>query len=370
MKKITFLFASLVIASVGFSQIATAFKGHTPLNTIKKNHNSSKTTNSFYIDYDAAEDNLWTPNYAWYIWDVKDYPSVVGDTATLNNFIVTFDSIYDYNTYTTYIPGVDYTNIKIDSIFFLGGHVNNSGQTNSIKVTVISLNASAYPQIATNLWDTVITTSTSLSTGGTWLNSFVITLAPNLTLPSSQKFGVKVEFQGMDTDTFGLLAGFQDGGACGVGTKSAVLSMFDRNTYSQWSDYNTYGLLPTASGANLYYDCNGDGSYNANSNEEDYLQNGSIWLHVTTDPSTGVDEVANNVNFIVYPNPGSGEFNINLTGNIENTDLTVKNIVGQTIMNKTINVSGKTQETISLAGYSKGIYFLTIDNETVKLVVE
>ena len=55
---------------------------------------------------------------------------------------------------------------------------------------------------------------------------------------------------------------------------------------------------------------------------------------------------------------------------LRGVNLTVKNVVGKAIIDKTIVVSGKTTETISLANYSKGMYFLTIDNKTVKLVVE
>ena len=371
MKKFTFLFAAVAFGVASFAQIATDIKGHTPLNTIKKNHSSTKATNTFYIDYDAAEESLWSPNYSRYIWDVKDYPAVAGDTAFLNNFIVTFDSIYDYTTFTTYTPGVDYTNIRIDSLFFLGGHVNNSGQANNITITVISLDGSAYPQTTTNLWDTVITTSTSLSTGGTWLQSFFMGIEPNLTLPASQKFGVMIEFQGMDTDTFGLLAGFQDGGTCGASSTSAIQSTFDRNTYATWSNYNSFGTLPTATGATVYYDCNGSGSYDPGTNEDDFLQNGAIWLKVTTDPSTSIEELDNNLSFNVYPNPSKGDFTINLTSvERENVAIKVTNVVGQTVMNRVVAVSGQTKETISLADYSKGVYFLTVNNETVKLIVE
>jgi len=94
-----------------------------------------------------------------------------------------------------------------------------------------------------------------------------------------------------------------------------------------------------------------------------------IRLNVT--PTVSIEEVKSLVNFNVYPNPSKDEFNIDLTSiEANNVNLAVTNLIGQTIINKTIAVNGKTTETISLANYDKGIYFLTIDNETVKLIVE
>jgi len=90
----------------------------------------------------------------------------------------------------------------------------------------------------------------------------------------------------------------------------------------------------------------------------------------------GVKELSSNTTFTVFPNPSSnGIFNINLDAkSTEVVNLTVNNIVGQTVLTKKVTVSGQTKETISLANFDKGIYFLTIDNnkekQTVKLIVE
>ncbi|MBL4594406.1 MAG: T9SS type A sorting domain-containing protein [Flavobacteriales bacterium] len=93
-------------------------------------------------------------------------------------------------------------------------------------------------------------------------------------------------------------------------------------------------------------------------------------MYVTEGNPTGIEELTS-LSFNVFPNPSTGEFNVNLSSeNSGDVNLTVKNVVGQTVINKSIAVSGKTRETISLANYSKGIYFLTIDNKTVKLIVE
>jgi hypothetical protein len=83
------------------------------------------------------------------------------------------------------------------------------------------------------------------------------------------------------------------------------------------------------------------------------------------------EEASSSTSFSVYPNPSNGVFNINLASNEANTvAVSVKNIVGQTIINETVNVSGQTNHTISLADYSKGVYFLTVNEETIKLIVE
>ncbi|NQX96451.1 MAG: T9SS type A sorting domain-containing protein, partial [Flavobacteriales bacterium] len=95
-------------------------------------------------------------------------------------------------------------------------------------------------------------------------------------------------------------------------------------------------------------------------------------IRLNFDQATGLDvSDDNDFAFNVYPNPSNGLFNINLSSDEANTvQLSVKNLVGQTIINETVSVSGKTNHSISLANYSKGVYFLTVGNETVKLIVE
>jgi hypothetical protein len=94
---------------------------------------------------------------------------------------------------------------------------------------------------------------------------------------------------------------------------------------------------------------------------------------VITPTAVSVDEIANNVDFNVYPNPNTtGIFNINLDAvKADNVNMTVTNSLGQTIIEKTLStVAGNSTQTLSLVDYSKGIYFLNIDNKTVKLIVE
>ena len=114
---------------------------------------------------------------------------------------------------------------------------------------------------------------------------------------------------------------------------------------------------------------------NPNTNEN-FFTTQTPMVRMNFDPnSVGINELDNNTSFSVYPNPSKGDFNINLNSQkAEMLTLTVNNIVGQTVMTKQVRVAGQTNETISLAGFDKGVYFLTIDNnkekQTVKLIVE
>ena len=106
--------------------------------------------------------------------------------------------------------------------------------------------------------------------------------------------------------------------------------------------------------------------------------NASSTFSITTTPMIRLDltmpisieEGKSTANFSVYPNPSNGDFTINLNNDVKTAAISVRNVVGQTILNKTVNVSGRSTETISLADYSKGVYFLTVNDETVKLIIE
>lgn len=110
---------------------------------------------------------------------------------------------------------------------------------------------------------------------------------------------------------------------------------------------------------------------------ENFFTRNTPMVRLNLDPNyvTGIEELNEKISFSVSPNPSRDLFNIKLDAKVtENVNLSVRNIVGQTVLTKTLSVSGQTRETISLANYDKGIYFLTIDNneekKTIKLIVK
>ena len=136
--------------------------------------------------------------------------------------------------------------------------------------------------------------------------------------------------------------------------------------------YGTSGTSPgpggTASTTSLIY----YGTMDAPVSGKNFYTTRTPMVRMNFDPSlVGIDELKAQAKFNVFPNPSNGIFNINISSNeADNVILTVKNVVGQTVIIETVNVSGNTNHKISLTDYSKGIYFLTVGSETVKLIVE
>ena len=74
---------------------------------------------------------------------------------------------------------------------------------------------------------------------------------------------IRIKYYGSVLDTFGIRSTFKWDGvsACGVlSNYSALLSSFYPNSYRLYSHFaDSFGLLPTLSGADLYNDCNNNG---------------------------------------------------------------------------------------------------------------
>lgn len=87
--------------------------------------------------------------------------------------------------------------------------------------------------------------------------------------------------------------------------------------------------------------------------------------------STGLKEYATNKNtaLVVYPNPGNGVFTINTNALKNGDEIVLLDAVGKKV--QSINCSlGKSTYTIDLTGYAKGVYFLSTQNSTQKIIVE
>ena len=77
----------------------------------------------------------------------------------------------------------------------------------------------------------------------------------------------------------------------------------------------------------------------------------------------GVEEAAKAIEgFSVAPNPNNGQFNVVVTAQKANFDLSVRNMVGQVVYNEQIAVNNTLTKNIDLSNLNKGIYFVSIEN--------
>ncbi len=93
-------------------------------------------------------------------------------------------------------------------------------------------------------------------------------------------------------------------------------------------------------------------------------------LRLNFDPSviginTNVNERDNNLNFAVYPNPNKGVFKVHF--DIKNRNklvLEVKSILGKSVYKEEINNSGMINKSLDLSYLRKGIYFISITDDS------
>jgi PKD repeat protein len=82
---------------------------------------------------------------------------------------------------------------------------------------------------------------------------------------------------------------------------------------------------------------------------------------VVTKIVSGINEISLNDYINVFPNPTTGnlkvQFDIPTDGQY---DLSVTNVLGQTMYTNTLHLAGQSTQNIDMSGFSKGIYFLSI----------
>ena len=359
-------------------------KTHTPVSILHKPV-SSTAMNTFIIDYDSA-DAAAQANFGYgydrFIWDFN-YNYVPTDSSH-QYFDVAFDSLYDvyggigYNRSTV-------TNIRCDSIYMVVGQENNSGTDDTIRIKLVSVNTNGYPT-TTVLWsyDEIIPGGSPLGTD--WLQPVVLGFGCNYTVAANDRFALRIEYHGNKMDTCGWIAGFGNQaplGSCasyaGSRTEFAPFKQtsppntyYNANTFSLWTQYSTFGLLPTSGGNNIYYDCDGVAGYIYTADGENYLQNMSVWVKVTTDPlgineNNGLDmQIAQN-----KPNPFNGNTTINyeLSKQANNVSLVIYDVTGKQVMNfnEGKQTSGKHDITVDGSNLEAGVYFYSLIADGVKM---
>lgn len=332
-----------------------------------------------YIDYDFSEAKTLgeqggpgQPGYSSprIAWDFNtNYTWPTDDTLTYKYAIVDFDTIHDANADI----GYDYDNVVsvfVDSVFFIIGHTNISGQNDTIVMKMVALTGSGHPT-NTVLWSDTLITATSLSTGS-YLSPVVLTGTPGIAVDAPSKFGLRLEYYAPEMDTAAFVAGFYDGGPCPSGnTRSASESLFYPNSY-YWLNGRSVPtplpsqLWPAANGDHLITDCSGNGQYEEGSNEEWFIQNilFSVYAHVELDYwAIGIDDVDAAFDMSLYPNPVSDVLHLTLASEEANDyTITITNIEGEIVRTESTSGSSRLSQDVNLAELSNGLYIVRVND--------
>ncbi len=314
-----------------------------------------------------------------------NYTKANGDTLNneKNYIVIAFDSAFDAYTQTGY-PQTSYSNIRVDSLFAIVGHENNTGLDDTLITKIVTVDSRGYPT-STILWrDTSI--SQSFAGGVPWdnfSNLAELSWAPNLLLPTSKRFAVRMEYHGDRADTFGVVYGFGSFNApcpsqnfdLAVTTNFSTITSgtppppsFVANSVMLWTKYTQYGLLPRAAdGASIFYDCNSNGTYDAGTDGENYVQNWLIRAVVTTDAPSGIEAEYMKAGIRLYqntPNPFAHSSTINYElAKPGNVSLAIYDIAQRKIavLDEGSKSAGKHSITVDSGTLSEGLYFYTLN---------
>jgi hypothetical protein len=395
MKKIYAIIVAMLLFAGAYAQTGNTvvLKNGTTVKKLISNPihhfiNQEKTPGTpFWIDYDTADaynqaqtGNAYTRYYGWRANGNFSQADTVMHLGDLYKYmIVRFDSLVDYTVITgtsnTVYPYSQYPTIYIDSLSSALSQMNTSGFDDTLMIQVMSVDANGYPS-STVYWSNtmVIPAASSLSGSNDWNNVVGISWQVNQALPTNvHKFCVKLTYLGAKADTFGYVDGFPSflgTGGC-AGYNMANQTSYYPNTYVWVAGANVNAQYPTSTGGDVFYDCNGDGTYEAGIDGTNYMQNGSIqakvdvYLGIEENKSLGIKLMQN------MPNPFNNTTNISyqLAKRSSSVTLEISDLAGRTIT--TIDEGAKNPGyymiNLDSKSFSQGVYFYTLNVDGVRL---
>lgn len=237
MKKIYSFLIALAVTGLGFAQSPFIPQSSAPntvpasyVSQLKSRHgqiihnpNNPFTVFNFYLDYSGAnaDDLFYVFHFSTNFVAADTNLNFAGvtcneiagetDPADPQNTFVDWQSFGLPNAY----PTQSFT-LRFDSIFTLFSHENNSGQNDTVVVSINTTQTNGTPT-NTRLWSDTIITNTALSPSGNWLGSnALISLysLPNFTTNVGQKVAMVLYYKDPSkTDSLGLLGGSVDNGS-------------------------------------------------------------------------------------------------------------------------------------------------------------
>jgi hypothetical protein len=317
------------------------------------------------------------------------YPTdTVGDPGNfnvINTITVAFDSLFDPYFYTdTSYAGIAAKgeSLVIDTIVVPIVQINHSGTNDTLDIAIYQVDplpTLGYPS-STLIKDTLIIGQQLALSSDNYIFDLKWGVGLQLTNP---RFSVTVTYSGPKTDSCWYLYGFAgfsgncDGGGPYTLAAQTTWSPIDtdgtghgvgkinENSFLVYNEYASYGALPDVTGAGIFYDCNGNGVYDAGDGAP-YEENVYIWALVHTAVATGINSITASGLSVHqnYPNPFNAETQINYSlTKASDVTFSVYDMTGRVLINNVYTNSTPGQHTINLSAnsFSPGIYFYTFN---------
>lgn len=181
----------------------------------------------------------------------------------------------------------------------------------------------------------------------------------------------------------GVWLDITDANGCGARSNRINISVYSVSSVSiirQGDTLTSFGAVTyqwikngvDITGATLpYYVADGPGEYAVRISDA----NGCFSTSASVSITVGIDEVYFAKDISIFPNPASGKFNLQYSGKeTMRFQLTLYNLIGESVKEDLVNFNGTGTQGISLAGLSAGVYMIQLQSEqhriTRKLIVE
>lgn len=313
--------------------------------------------NGLLIDYYATDlSRFGAGMYHTAIWNMNMHYGGLSVDSLLTYAIIAYDTLAATDSSYFYTYG-EIGQPTLDSLWIYFGHENNSGVEDTLIVDVVHTDTAYFPGVL-SIWSDTLVFASGQSSANNWMNTTMLSLAPGILLKRDTAFAVRIRYYGALQDTFGLVLGYgTDLSTCGSFPEPRALkSHFYPNSYAYWNTYQL--LLPSASGGDLYYDCNANFQFDTLTDGASYIQNWRVPVLLSS-MDVGVEEINVSGRISVYPNPASDILKIasDLPGF---SDAVIRFITPQ---GHIFPASFTDNGTLNIANLAAGIYYLQINND-------
>lgn len=256
--------------------------------------------------------------------------------------------------------------MMVDTMYLWIGHENNSNKNDTLVLDVLHTDSiTGYPTEEFLNYRTIITDrSITNPTVNDWrFGAAVIKIHAGNLVGTNRKFAVRVRYYGSFLDTFGVVMGFHNEGACtnpnlqspAVSTR---MSNYYPNTFRDLTD--VAAVYPTPTGKDLFRDCNNNNSIDTLDREWHLQQNMNLWVLLRYDSLSivpnGIQPTLDHSFVKLYPNPGSGIIHLQYSGKNSPEQWIVRDIQGRVVYQEELAPVDLFHYTADLSYLPAGIY--------------